>query len=172
MKHEKQLLLDEITNQISSAPSFIIAKYAKLSANKTNTFRREMSKIGGNFEVVKKRVFLKALEKVGVKLNLDSLPGHIGIIFSSADPIETTKTIIKFSNDNDKSLMLLGARVEGQFIGSQDVDRLSKLPSKDAMRAQLLGLFEAPMAQTLATIEALLSTVVYCLDNKAHEQGG
>ena len=80
MKHEKQLLLDEIKSQISQSQSFLIAQYQKLSAIKANEFRRAMDKIGVNFEVVKKRVLLKAAENVGVKLSLDDLPGSIGLI--------------------------------------------------------------------------------------------
>ena len=30
--------------------------------------------------------------------------------------------------------------------------------------------FEAPMAQTLAVMEALLASVVYCLDNKSQSK--
>ena len=41
-----------------------------------------------------------------------------------------------------------------------------KLPAKDEMRAQLLGLFEAPMSQTLSTMESLLTSVMHCLENK------
>ena len=47
--------------------------------------------------------------------------------------------------------------------------RLSLTASKDEMRAQFLGLLEAPLAQTLAVMDAVLSSVVYCLDNKSKE---
>ncbi len=49
MKQEKQLLLDEIKDRSQHAPSYLIAQYAKLSANKANEFRRQMAKIGGRF---------------------------------------------------------------------------------------------------------------------------
>lgn len=167
MKKEKQLLLDEIKNQIDGAPAFVIAQYSDVSANLANQFRREIAKVGGSFEVVKKRVFIKALESLDLKFDLKALPGHIGLVFAAKDPIEITKTVLRFSQDNESPIKLIGARVEGSFLDAQDIDRLSKLPSKDQMRAELLGLFEAPMAQTLSTMEALLSSVMYCLDNKA-----
>jgi large subunit ribosomal protein L10 len=169
MNKEKQLLLDEVKDQIERSGSFVIAGYSKLTAKRANEFRREMTKIGGNFEVVRKRLFVKALETIGLKYDVKALPGHIGLIFASQDPIETTKTILKFSDKNEGAFKLIGGRVDGQFISQEDVERLSKLPSKDQMRAELLGLFEAPMSQTLAVMEALLSSVVYCLDNKTKE---
>ena len=56
------------------------------------------------------------------------------------------------------------------FIQASDVERLSKLPSKDEMRAQFLSVLEAPMSQTLAVMEALLTSVPYCLDNKCKQE--
>jgi large subunit ribosomal protein L10 len=60
--------------------------------------------------------------------------------------------------------------VKGQFDGnlydSDAVEKLSKLPGKDEMRASLLGLFEAPMSQSLAVMEALLTSVIHCVENK------
>src|SRR6185295_10364201 len=98
MKKEKQLLLDEITNQMEGTTSFLITQYTGLTANKTNDFRRQMMKIGGNFEVVKKRVFLKALSTRGLSLDIAALPGHVGLVFAGKDAIETTKAVMKFSD--------------------------------------------------------------------------
>jgi large subunit ribosomal protein L10 len=100
------------------------------------------------------------------------LPGHIGLIFATKDPLEIVKATCKFSQDNEDAFLLLGAKVEGEMLSGKDVVMMSKLPSKDQMRAQLLGLFEAPMAQVLSVIEASLSSVVYCLDNKVAQTEG
>jgi large subunit ribosomal protein L10 len=166
MRQEKQLLLNEIQGQIEDFDSFVVMRYLSLSANKANSFRREVAKLGGNVEVMRKRVLIKAAEGAGISLNLKDLPGHIGLVYAGKDPIEITKLVFKFSQENDKSIEVVGGRFEGQLYSGADVEKLSKLPSKNEMRAQLLSVFEAPMAQTLAVMEALLASVVYCLDNK------
>lgn len=167
MRQDKQLLLNEIKGQIDHYGSFVVMRYTKLTANKANNFRREVGKLGGNVEVMRKRVLIKAAEAAGVSLNLKELPGHIGLVYAIKDPIEMTKFVIQFSQQNDKAIEVVGGRIDGQLYNAADVDTLSKLPGKDEMRAQLLSVFEAPMAQTLAVMDALLSSVVYCLDNKA-----
>jgi large subunit ribosomal protein L10 len=169
MKHEKQLLLDEIKQQIVQSPSYLVASYVNLSAIKANQFRREMAKIGVEFEVVRKRVLVKAAENAGIKLNVEDLPGHIGILLPKNDPIEATKAVLQYSDSNEGCFQLIGGRVEGHMVGAADMKRLSQLPGKQDMRAQFLGTLEAPQAQTLAVIEALLSSVVYCLDNKSKD---
>jgi large subunit ribosomal protein L10 len=141
-------------------------RYLRLSANKANEFRREVAKVGGSVEVMRKRVLIKAAANAGLTLSLKELPGHIGLVYAGNDPIELTKLVFKFSQANDKAIEVVGGRFEGLMYTGADVERLSKLPGRDEMRAQLLATFEAPMAQTLAVIDALLTSVPHCLENK------
>lgn len=170
MRPEKELLKQEIKDKIERFGSFVIMRYKSLNANTANDFRRAMGKVGGDVEVVRKRVLLKAAEDVGLELDLSTLTGHIGLVFLGEDPIESTKTVIKFSQDREKVIQVLGGRFDGQMYTGADVERLSTLPGKDEMRAQLLSVFEAPLSQTLAVIEALLTSVPYCLDNKSKQE--
>lgn len=171
MRHEKQLLLDEIKDQIAKYPSFVIMRYERVPANSANAFRREIIKLGGNVEVMRKRVLIKAAEAEGINLSVKALPGHIGLVFAGTEPFETTKAVFRFSQETDKAVQVIGGRFDGKLYDGAQVEMLSKLPGKDEMRAQLLATLEAPMAQTLAVMEALLSSVVYCLDNKAKQEG-
>jgi len=170
MRAEKQLLKDEVKDKLERYGSFVIMQYDKLSANTANEFRREIGKQGGEVEVVRKRILLKAAEDIGLQIDVSALEGHIGLVFLGKDPIEATKTVFKFSQDREKVIQVSGGRFDGQMYAGQDVERLSKLPSKDEMRAQFLSVLEAPMAQTLAVMNALLSSVVYCLDNKSKQE--
>lgn len=168
MRQEKQLLLDEIKEQIDQSSSFIIMSYAGLKANVANEFRREISKQGGSVEVLRKRVLCKAADSAGVQIDLDALPGHVGLVFAGADnALDLTKAIIKFGKENSNTVDVIGGRLDGLLYNAENMRKLSELPSKDEMRAQLLGVFEAPLSQTLGTMDALLLSVVYCLDNKS-----
>jgi len=109
-------------------PSFLITEYKALEANKVSEFRNQLRKLGGNFEVVKKRIFLKALKEKGLQLRLDQLPGHIGLIFASLDPVETTKAVVTFSDANQKAISLVGASLDGVLIDQADVARIALLP--------------------------------------------
>lgn len=171
MRQEKQLLLDEVKGQIERFGSFVIMSYVGLTANATNDFRREIAKSGGSVEMVRKRILLKAAQAAGLSLDLKALPGHIGLVFAGKDPVETTKLVFKLRQEIGKGIEVVGGRFEGQLYSGADVEMLSQLPSKDEMRAQFLGTLEAPMAQTLAVMEAILSSVVYCLENKCQQEG-
>lgn len=169
MRPEKQLLLDEIKEKITGSKAIVLTRYKRLAPNVTSHFRTNLAKNGGSLEVVKKRVLIKAAADAGIALDPALLQGHIAVVFANQDPIQTTKTIYQFSKENEEVLEVLGGRFEGNLCSAQDMEQISKLPSKDEMRAQFLGTLEAPMAQTLAVIEALLTSVMYCMDNKSEQ---
>ncbi len=170
MREEKQLLKQEIFDKLVNHPAFVVMQYAGLTANAANDFRKEVRKMGGDVEVVRKRVLLKAADDAGINLDFAELEGHVGLVFLGGDPIETTKFVYKFSKEREKVISVLGGRIEGQFYPGSDVEKLSQLPSKNEMRAQFLGLLEAPMSQTLAVMEALLTSVAHCLENKCKKE--
>lgn len=169
MRPEKTLLLEEINKGINNSTALIFATYNKMNPNLTAAFRVNVGKTGGSFAVVKKRILLKAAEKAGFSLDRANLTGHVGVIFTEKDPVQTTKYVYQFRKENEAIFNVLGGRFEGVLCSAKDVELISQLPNRDEMRAELLGLFEAPMSQTLAVFEALLSSVIYCLDNKVSE---
>jgi len=166
MRKEKHLLLDEVRDQMAQHTSFIIISYSAMSANSANKLRTSVADLGGNIEMMKKRILVKAAEACGVELVIDNLPGHIGVVYAGTDPIETTKLVFTFSKENENAIKVVGGRFDGRLYNGNDIEILSKLPSKDEMRAQFLATLEAPMSQTLAVCEALLTSVIYCIDNK------
>ena len=172
MRSEKSLLKKEIVDKFNNFSSFVLMKYSKLTANAANNFRRDVKQLGGDVKVVRKRILRKAAEDAGLDLAFTTLEGHVGVVFLGEEPIEVAKYMFKFKKDQGDVLDVLGGKVEGENYGGADIEKLSKLPSRDEMRAELLGLFEAPMAQTLAVFEALLTSVPHCLENKQKKDNG
>ncbi|MBM3191576.1 MAG: 50S ribosomal protein L10 [Chlamydiae bacterium] len=169
MRQEKQYLLDEIKDGIEDSELMMVMSYQTLNANQTADFRKELHQVGASMLVVKKRVFLKAAEAAGYSMNLQDLAGHIGLVFSKTEAVAATKAIYKFRKDNENTLEVLGGHFQKQLCSSKDLEKISKLPSLDQMRSEFLGTLEAVPAQTLAVVEALLTSVVYCLENKANQ---
>ncbi|MCX6988922.1 MAG: 50S ribosomal protein L10 [Chlamydiae bacterium] len=169
MRQEKTLLLNEIREKIDNAKAIVLTCYNKLNPNKAADFRMNIAKSGGSFEVVKKRMLIKAAEQAGFAIDRKYLQGHIGVVFADVDPVQTTKVVYTFRKENQEVMEVIGGRFEGKLCSSTDVELISKLPNQDEMRAQLLGLFEAPMSETLAVVEAILCSVIHCLENKAKE---
>lgn len=172
MRAEKQLLLDEIKEQIDGHDSFVIMQYSGLDANRTTEFRNQLADLGGSLEIVKKRVLFKAAQDLGIELDLATLTGHIGLVLAGKDSVQAIKVVFELKKELKDRINVLGGHFDGRLLTGEDVETLSKLPSEDEMRAQLLGVLAAPMQQTVGAMNALLCSVLYAMENKIKKEEG
>lgn len=170
MRKEKQFLLDEIKQHLSASNDFVITSYQGIDPNAAAGFRMSIVDSGGLFCIVKKRVFLKAAAEVGIAIDKEMLKGHIGIVYSGDDTIATTKAVYKFKNENDKLLDVLGGQFEGKLCSPSDLKEISTLPSQEQMRAEFLGVLEAPLSGIVSVMEAAMSGVVSCMDQQVQKK--
>lgn len=170
MKREKQLLLDEMEEQMKQSGPFIVTNYEKLSAPAVYQFRREVEAVGGYYEVVRKRMFILAAQRLGIEFDSASLPGHVGLVLGAKDPIEAAKVVQKFNKKEGEFFTFLGGFVEGQKTSREDVQKLASLPSREQLQAQILALFEAPMSNVVGIMDSVLASVVRCVEGKIQKE--
>ncbi len=167
MRKEKQYLFDEIEGQLEGNSSFVVVSYEKMEPNLSWSFRTSLKEVGADLEVVKKRIFFKVLQKKQIESTLSDLSGSIGVILAGQDVIGASKKVVKFNEENENRIKPIFAFSENVLYTAAEVKKLAELPSQEEMRAQFLGTLQAPMAETLSVIEGLLTSVMYCLENKA-----
>jgi len=169
MRADKQLYLDEVKDKIAETSLLMLVQYQNMNANLTADLRKELFDAGGEMTVVSKRVLMKAAKEAGIDL-IDSMNGHIAIVTSKESAIDATKSVFKFRKGNKDNVEILGGQFEGQVCSSADLEKVANLPTRDEMRAQLLSVFEAPMAQTVAVMQTIVSVMPTLLNNKAEKE--
>ena len=170
MRKEKQFLLDDVKDTLNQFQDFVITSYNRLDPNTAADFRTSIIESGGCFSVVKKRIFLKATQEVGITIDQKMLKGHIGIVYSGKDLIATTKVIYQFKEKKAGLLDVLGGQFEGKPCLPSDLQEIAALSSQEQMRAELLGVFEAPLSGLLAAFEAAMTGVVSCIDQQVKKK--
>lgn len=169
MRSEKQYFLDFIQEHIEAAEGLVVLRYNRFSANSANTFRNGAAKLGASLTMVPKRILVKSAKQAGLSLDRKDLDGHIGLVFAEQDALEVTKFVIKYGESSEKSVEVLAGRFEGKLYNAEEMVKLSQLPSMPEMRSQFLSVLEAPASHMLATVDALLCSVIHCIENKVQE---
>lgn len=167
MRTDKQLLLDEIFDHMENSKGFIMTRYKSLGAKDSGKLRADLEKVGAVLEIVKKRIFLKALEKKGLPFT-EQLSGNICVVFAKEDVVNAAKVVVDFSDDKE-AFELVGGQIDQQIIGSQEAKKLSKLPGKNELRAQFIGLLIAPMQQVVSIMNSHLAGFLQCLEQKIQQ---
>lgn len=166
MRNEKQFLLTETKDHLEGTSSFLVTSYQGMNPNITFPFRLSIMETGAVFQVVKKRIFVKAAAKAGIYMDRESLRGHIGIVYAAKDIIATTKAIYKFKKDNKGLLEVVGGVFEGTVCSPYEFEEISKLSSQEQMRAEFLGLLESVMSGIPGVMGALLENIISYIDQK------
>ncbi len=170
MRQEKQLLLDQIKENIAHSEGMILTSFEKLGPELSWSLQERLSTKKVKFEVVKKRIFEKAADECGLKYSLKEIEGHLAILYiNDTETLTATKMLCQFVGDNEENFKVLNGRFEKKDYSAKEVIELSRLPSLDEMRSQFIATLEAPMSQTVAVMESLLTSVLFCLENKSKQ---
>ncbi len=68
-------------------------------------------------------------------------------MFGYGDPVTVLKALVEYASQSSEKLSIKGAVLDGQLFERDDVTALSKLASKDQLRASLLGVLLAPASK-------------------------
>ena len=101
-----------------------------------------MRNAGASFKVTKNRLTRLALKGTKFEHLSDLFKGPTAIAYSD-DPVAAARVAVKFSEDNDK-FVIIGGGLDEQALDPAAVTALAKLPSLDELRAKILGMIQTP----------------------------
>lgn len=158
MRPEKAAMATEIDARVSGALYMILADYTGMDMPMTTELKSSLRENGASFNVVKNRMLNRALSTDAS----DLLKGQTAMICGEGDVVEVAKVLKKFTAQNQKPV-IKGGFVEGKAVSAEDMVELAKLPSKDVLRAMLLGTLQAPCTQLVGVLDQKVASLVYVL---------
>ena len=159
----KETLVAELVEKIKSSKAVVYANYKGVTVKDLTGMRKELAKSGSSWQVMKKTLLNIALKEAGVEGNVRELPGQIGVAFS-ADEVAAAKTLADFVKANKGTQFSIEGGALGEKMSSVDeVKALAKLPSRDELRAVLVGTLQAPISGFVRTLSGNLSGLVRVL---------
>lgn len=153
MRPEKQFLVEEVSRHLDKSNYLILTDFSRLTVSDTAELRGLLSPHQAEFHVVKNSILKVASRARNLPLDESVLQGQTALVVGGANPSEVAKVIFKFFKDKDKvdvKTGLLGDR----SMSRQEVEALSKLPTLEVLRAQLLGLLNQPASMMVRILVA------------------
>lgn len=150
IRSEKEAQVAELREKFQDAPAAILTEYRGITVAQSNELRRELEKEGATFRVVKNSLARRAVEDTEFAVLDEQFSGPVAVAFTGQDPAATAKVVAKFAKEFDPLMVKAGA-LGGKLLSDAEVDALSKLPSIDELRGQLLSVMVGP-ARGLVTV--------------------
>jgi large subunit ribosomal protein L10 len=174
-KEEKERVVAELTEQLRTSETLIVADYRGLTMTQIDDLRGKLLEQGARFAVVKNTLTRRAAEAAGVDALLALLEGPTAIAFleSGGDPVAVAKALADAARET-RVLVVRGGLLEGRPMEASEVESLAKLPPMDVLRGQVLGAVAAPLMTIMGLFTAPLQDLYGLLDariEQLREQG-
>lgn len=152
-KSQKEQDLVELISKLKEAKAAVFTGYAGTTVKDIDMFRKTLSKEGVFSKVYKLTLVKKAMKEAGVKGEISEYKTPVIMSISSEDETVTARLIKTLSKDI-KTLNILEGLMDGGVVSKAQVETLGGLPTKDQLRAQLLSVFNGPMAALARLLDA------------------
>ena len=168
-RDEKAAVIEEIGEEIKASEAIFAIDYRGISVAQAAELRGSLREADATFTVVKNRLTRIAAEKAGVTSLDDVLEGPTALTFVKGDTAQAAKAITSFNKVHDV------LTYKGGFMGETPLDEakftaIAKLPSRDALNAQLAGVVASPIVTLTRGLGSMISGLANQLQQVA-EQG-
>ncbi|MEN9979876.1 MAG: 50S ribosomal protein L10 [candidate division WOR-3 bacterium] len=163
-KEEKVKFIEDLQSKIKAATALYFLDFSGLPANDFNEFRRSAREQNMMVKVVKNQLALRALKASGVPDGIDQvLRGPTSMIFAVDDPVAPAR-FLKDMGKRIPNIRFKGAYLENTVYTAEQFDLLANLPTKQDLRAELVGVLAGPISGLAGVLEGMLAELVWVLE--------
>ena len=156
---EKVDKIKELTAALSNAKVIYLADFTGLDVAKVTGLRNKLRDAEVSYQVVKNRLAKRAAAEAGISGLDEHLVGPTAIAFTSEDPIAPAKILQDFA-DEDDTFSIKSGFMDGQILSPDEIEALSKLPSREELLGKVLGSVQSPMYGLAGVLNGLLRNLV------------
>jgi large subunit ribosomal protein L10 len=167
----KRETVAELTEECRSATAMIVSEYRGLKVSQFGEIRRSLRKQNVSYHVVKNRLMVIAAKEAGSEAIALLLQGPTAVAFVKGDEGAAAKAVLDAFRTH-RMVKVTGAVIGNRVIDADGVTRLSMLPGRDVLRAQVAGAIAAPMATMAGLFDAPLRDIAGLVQALADQGSG
>jgi large subunit ribosomal protein L10 len=153
MRAEKQYLIAEVETHLKKSDYVILTNYTKVNVADVAELRKRLDAEKAEFHVVKNSSLRVAAKALGLPEVDASLAGPTAVVVGGKNPAGVAKILKKFFEEKQKLEVKVGV-LEKKIVSASDLAKIADLPSFEALRSQLLGLFTQNAAAFVRVLDA------------------
>lgn len=169
---DKADLVKSIADKFGKAKAAFLIDFKGMKVEQVTSLRKKLHPVESEMQVVRNTLAVKALEKYPdvEKVFKGVLRGTNAVVFAYGDVTASAKVLTTFAKDVELLQLKIGV-MENAVLDQEKIKYLSTLPGKDVLRAQFLGLLQAPASKFVRTLNAVPSGFVRVLAAQKEKLG-
>ena len=151
----KKAIVDALADKMQNATSVVFVDYKGITVAQDTELRNKFREAGVEYAVVKNTLTRFAANKIGYSEFDELLNGTTAMASTTDDPIAPARIVSEFAKKNKNILKIKGGLVEGKVQSIENLAAFGELPSKNALIAQVLGTFLAPISSLAFVLDQI-----------------
>lgn len=162
--------VEELRDLLRDAKSIILNDFTGLNVKDISELRRLCRESGVTYLIIKNTLAKRSFEELGLDEVGALLEGPTAVAVSDTDEALPAQILKKFAFDYELP-QFKGGYVAGCLFNAEEIERLALLPGKEALLAQVVGTFQAPIRGLLHCLSASMRDLV-CVLKAVEERKG
>lgn len=165
---EKEALVQEIAEKLSSSKSVVVTDYKGLDVAKITELRKKLREAGVEYRVIKNTLARIAAKNAEMEDLNELFVGPTAIAFGIEDAVAPAKVLVDFAKEHEE-LEIKGGALDGALIDAAKVKALAEIPPREVLLAKALGSLKSPINGFVNVLAGNLRGLVQVL-NQIKEQ--
>jgi large subunit ribosomal protein L10 len=161
-RDQKAVAIEEIATQIDESHAIFAVDYRGISVPQVAELRAKLRDADATFKVVKNSLTERAADQAGAETLKDYLAGPTALTFVRGDAATAAKAIADYAKAT-QLLPFKGGVMDGSALDVDQLRSLSRLPSREVLYGQLVGVVASPVGGLVRSLAALVGGLASAL---------
>ncbi len=167
-KKRKNELVEEYRELLQESSAIFLTRYGGMTVKEMEALRVKIGEAQGRINVTKNTLLRIAMEETDMAPPNELLNGQVATSFALGEATTLAKILVDQAKASDK-LTIIGGLMGNRPLTKADIEALATLPSLDQLRAQILGLINAPAQGIVSAVTNGVRQVVNVVDAYARK---
>jgi large subunit ribosomal protein L10 len=168
-REQKAAAVAEIAESIRESDAIFAVDYRGISVPQAAELRTRLRDVDATFRVVKNSLTERAVDDVGADTLKAFLEGPTALTFVRGDAALAAKALQTFRRETEK-LEFKGGLLGAEVLDSEQILALARLPARDVLYGQLVGVVASPITGLVRTLNALIAGLALQLGQIAEKK--
>lgn len=161
-REQKAATIEAIAKEIDGSEAVFAVDYRGLSVPQAAELRTKLREAEASFTVVKNSLTERAADQVGADSLKPLLTGPTALAFVRGDAAMAAKAIADYARAT-QLLPFKGGLLNGEALEAEQIRAISRLPAREVLYGQLVGIVASPVSGLVRTLNALVGGLAVAL---------
>ena len=161
-REQKAATIEAIAAEIDAAQAVFAVDYRGISVAQAAELRTKLREAEASFTVVKNSLTERAADQVGAESLKPLLTGPTALAFVRGDAAIAAKAIADYARAT-QLLPFKGGLLGGEALEADQIRAISRLPAREVLYGQLVGIVASPVSGLVRTLNALVGGLAVAL---------